>query len=260
MESDQPIPAPVLDPRLEELVFEVVCARGRQGFAPLPIASLRGLLGRCGLRPRDLAALGEHPGELLCGDRLLPEEAATLSTLFANAAARRSARLPAEGKRAFIQRLEILVEGMEAQTDLRFPRAVKTLLVGREEVIQALSSHLPTFDVTPTTKPDPEFAWSPEPMPALPDARTRARRTPSEILAEAGVDPDGRRADQWTASAALLIGIVACAVGIPLALEGVLGHHAALVAIGAALVVVGLSLDAALTVFGNRIFGRRQIL
>lgn len=132
------------EPRVEDLVFEVICARARQTFAPLPVASLRGLLGRCALRPRDLKSLGERPVDMLIGENLQVGDGRTLGALFASAAIRRASQLPARGREVFVARLEELVAAMHERTNIRFPGKVSAILPERNRNEVTFGGDFPT--------------------------------------------------------------------------------------------------------------------
>ena len=321
-------------PKVEDLVFEVVCARARQTFAPLPIASLRGLLGRCEVRPRDLKVLGPRPVEMLVGEGLQGGDGVRLGNIFAAAAIRRVASLPPRGREVFVVRLTELVAVMHERTAIRFPGDVRGILPrtvqdnavtmggnfaapaeasGLDEAMEALLHNLPpirpmrpprrrqeraiglprgrratatcrrflrpprptaldraplvmlglelpTIDVPPPVPREPSLTWEGASLPRLTRVRRMRSRTAQAILAADGRDATGARPGRWTRPAALAAGAFACLFGLPVALEGVLVRDPVWVALGTALAVGGLGLDAVLTVLGPRIFSPRKIV
>ena len=127
-------------------------------------------------------------------------------------------------------------------------------------MIDQVSTRLPAFNIDPPVYNEPALNWTPVSPPALPPESTYRSRSAAEILAEASMDAHGRTSDRWVGPAAWTIGTISCAIGGPLALEGVLSHTPAYVAIGTSVVIVGLGFDLALTIFGRRIFGSRHFL
>ena len=178
MESDHTIQAEALDPRLEDLVFDVICARARRNFDALPIPALRGMMSRVGLRPFHLKALGARPLDILNGSDTSGAEGALMGSLFASAAARKSASIAEPGREAFLARLEALVSRMHERTSYRFKgdiRACCSDAAGQHEdtdgmalpeVLETLLRSLPPITpVRPPRRPAMPQIAPPKPPP-----------------------------------------------------------------------------------------------
>jgi hypothetical protein len=178
-------------PEVADFVYQVLCARARQGGAPLEAAMLRGLMLRCGVRPVELAPMAARPAELLNMNKGSLEELSLVAELFGEALGRALESVPPGAQGSFRQKINGTVAMLRATTP--YPLGGLSLAP-----VAPPEAFLPEDPPPPPPPPPPSRA---EALAALASSlpALRAVRPPRPAPQVALRRPSGRRLDPSTA-------------------------------------------------------------